>query len=72
MNYFTLMMLLIGLKIVFAIKLTWRVRIRIEIYRLLGKDEKAQMVVVQRWMESQLADAKTIIRKPLVFTDFGK
>lgn len=44
----------------------------IEIYRLSGKDENAQIDFVQRWMESHLADARTIIRKPLVFTEFGK
>ncbi|KAF8010421.1 hypothetical protein BT93_J1141 [Corymbia citriodora subsp. variegata] len=39
---------------------------------LSGEDENAQTVFVDRWMESHLADAKTIIRKPLVFTEFGK
>ncbi|KAF8025444.1 hypothetical protein BT93_F2317 [Corymbia citriodora subsp. variegata] len=39
---------------------------------LSGQDEKAQTAFVERWMESHLADAKAIIRKPLVFTEFGK
>ncbi|XP_030523680.1 mannan endo-1,4-beta-mannosidase 5-like [Rhodamnia argentea] len=39
---------------------------------LSGQDENAQTAFAQRWMESHLADAKAIIRKPLVFTEFGK
>lgn len=42
------------------------------IYMLSGQDEDAQTAFVQRWLESHQVDAKAIIRKPLVFTEFGK
>ncbi|GAB4845080.1 hypothetical protein Ancab_038486 [Ancistrocladus abbreviatus] len=37
---------------------------------LPGQDEKAQFV--QRWLSSQLTDSRTILKKPLVFAEFGK
>ncbi|KAF6142178.1 hypothetical protein GIB67_037096 [Kingdonia uniflora] len=39
---------------------------------LSGKDDSAQLAFMQRWMSSHWADSKKIIKKPLVFSEFGK
>ncbi|KAJ4846000.1 Mannan endo-1,4-beta-mannosidase 2 [Turnera subulata] len=37
-----------------------------------GQSDDAQMTFVQRWMTSHWTDSRTILRKPLVFAEFGK
>ncbi|KAK6932084.1 Glycoside hydrolase, family 5, partial [Dillenia turbinata] len=37
-----------------------------------GQNEDAQMAFVQRWLTSHWTDSKTIIKKPMVFAEFGK
>ncbi|XP_057972942.1 mannan endo-1,4-beta-mannosidase 5-like [Malania oleifera] len=39
---------------------------------LSGQNQTSQMAFVQRWMTSHSADSKTILKKPLVFAEFGK
>ncbi|KAL5715801.1 mannan endo-1,4-beta-mannosidase [Ranunculus cassubicifolius] len=39
---------------------------------LKGQNEDAQVNFVNRWMSSHWADSKTVIQKPVVFTEFGK
>ncbi|CAM8915411.1 unnamed protein product [Rhodiola kirilowii] len=39
---------------------------------LAGQTDDAQATFVQRWMAMHSSDAKTILKKPLVFTEFGK
>nr|XP_027093945.1 mannan endo-1,4-beta-mannosidase 5-like [Coffea arabica] len=39
---------------------------------LSGKDDKAQLVFMQRWMSSHWEDSRTILKKPLVIAEFGK
>ncbi|KAH9781739.1 Mannan endo-1,4-beta-mannosidase 1 [Citrus sinensis] len=39
---------------------------------LPGKNYYAQMQFVQKWLESHWTDSKTILKKPLVFSEFGK
>ncbi|CBI17043.3 hypothetical protein VitviT2T_029213 [Vitis vinifera] len=39
---------------------------------LSGKDDSSQMAFMQRWMTSHLTDSETIIKKPMVFSEFGK
>ncbi|KAK6937957.1 Glycoside hydrolase, family 5 [Dillenia turbinata] len=39
---------------------------------LPGQNEEAQMAFVQRWLKSHWTDSKTIIKKPMVFAEFGK
>lgn len=39
---------------------------------LAGKDEQAQTEFVQRWLTSHWTDSKNILKKPLVFAEFGK
>ncbi|GAB4845082.1 Mannan endo-1,4-beta-mannosidase 2 [Ancistrocladus abbreviatus] len=39
---------------------------------LPGQNEKDQMEFVQRWLSSHLTDSRTILKKPLVFAEFGK
>ncbi|RVW60062.1 Mannan endo-1,4-beta-mannosidase 5 [Vitis vinifera] len=39
---------------------------------LSGKDDGSQMAFMQRWMTSHLTDSETIIKKPMVFSEFGK
>ncbi|KAK9205204.1 hypothetical protein WN943_015471 [Citrus x changshan-huyou] len=39
---------------------------------LPGKNDYAQMQFVQKWLESHWTDSKTILKKPLVFSEFGK
>lgn len=40
--------------------------------RLPGQNDKAQMAFVQRWLTSHWTDSRTILKKPLVFSEFGK
>ncbi|XP_017700077.3 putative mannan endo-1,4-beta-mannosidase 9 [Phoenix dactylifera] len=37
-----------------------------------GSSELAQLVFLQRWMQSHIGDADAVLRKPLVITEFGK
>ncbi|KAI3863042.1 hypothetical protein MKW92_032445 [Papaver armeniacum] len=39
---------------------------------LSGQNDYAQLGFVQKWMSSHWEDSKTILRKPLVFSEFGK
>ncbi|XP_027356754.1 mannan endo-1,4-beta-mannosidase 1-like [Abrus precatorius] len=39
---------------------------------LAGQNDTVQMAFMQRWMTSHWEDSRTILRKPLVFTEFGK
>ncbi|KAI3978665.1 hypothetical protein MKX01_015840 [Papaver californicum] len=39
---------------------------------LAGQTEYEQLVFAQRWMATHWIDSKTILRKPLVFSEFGK
>ncbi|XP_034677432.1 mannan endo-1,4-beta-mannosidase 5-like [Vitis riparia] len=39
---------------------------------LSGKDDSSQMAFMQRWMTSHSTDSETIIKKPMVFSEFGK
>ncbi|GAY59942.1 hypothetical protein CUMW_198320 [Citrus unshiu] len=39
---------------------------------LPGKNDYAQMQFVQKWLASHWTDSKTILKKPLVFSEFGK
>ncbi|KAF6142189.1 hypothetical protein GIB67_037107 [Kingdonia uniflora] len=39
---------------------------------LSGKDDNAQLAFMQSWMSSHWADSRRIIKKPLVFAEFGK
>ncbi|GAU27612.1 hypothetical protein TSUD_270010 [Trifolium subterraneum] len=39
---------------------------------LTGQNDTVQMAFMQRWMTSHLEDSRTILKKPLVFTEFGK
>ncbi|CAA0833701.1 Mannan endo-1-4-beta-mannosidase 7 [Striga hermonthica] len=36
------------------------------------EDDDAQMVFMRRWMTSHWRDSKTLLKKPMVFTEFGK
>lgn len=40
--------------------------------RLSGQNDAAQTAFVRRWMWSHWNDARRILRKPLVFAEFGK
>lgn len=40
--------------------------------RLSGKNEEAQMAFMRRWLISHLTDSKNVLKKPLVFAEFGK
>lgn len=42
------------------------------INRLTGQNDTMQMAFMQRWMTSHWEDSRTILKKPLVFTEFGK
>lgn len=53
----------------FSLKLTW---FSCQINRLPGKNDYAQMQFVQKWLASHWTDSKTILKKPLVFSEFGK
>ncbi|RVW60076.1 Mannan endo-1,4-beta-mannosidase 5 [Vitis vinifera] len=39
---------------------------------LSGKDDSSQMAFMLRWTTSHLTDSETIIKKPMVFSEFGK
>ncbi|XP_045828847.1 mannan endo-1,4-beta-mannosidase 5-like [Trifolium pratense] len=39
---------------------------------LTGQNDTVQMEFMQKWMTSHLEDSRTILKKPLVFTEFGK
>ncbi|MCD9639183.1 Mannan endo-1,4-beta-mannosidase 2 [Datura stramonium] len=39
---------------------------------LSGQSDDAQMTFMQKWMTSHWQDAKSILKKPLVLTEFGK
>ncbi|RVW62600.1 Mannan endo-1,4-beta-mannosidase 5 [Vitis vinifera] len=39
---------------------------------LNGKDDNAQMAFLQTWTTSHLTDSRTIIKKPMIFAEFGK
>ncbi|KAL3630330.1 Mannan endo-1,4-beta-mannosidase 2 [Castilleja foliolosa] len=39
---------------------------------LSAENDEAQMVFMQRWMTSHWRDSKTLLKKPMVFTEFGK
>ncbi|XP_026434336.1 mannan endo-1,4-beta-mannosidase 1-like [Papaver somniferum] len=39
---------------------------------LSGQNDYAQLGFVQKWMSSHWTDSRTILRKPLVFSEFGK
>jgi mannan endo-1,4-beta-mannosidase len=39
---------------------------------LSGQNDDSQMAFMQRWMTSHWTDSRTIIKKPLVFAEFGK
>ncbi|CBI17042.3 hypothetical protein VitviT2T_029214 [Vitis vinifera] len=39
---------------------------------LSGKDDSSQMAFMQRWTMSHWTDSRTIIKKPMVFSEFGK
>lgn len=41
------------------------------INRLAGQNDTMQMEFMQRWITSHLQDSRTILKKPLVFTEFG-
>ncbi|KAH7519743.1 hypothetical protein FEM48_Zijuj08G0069600 [Ziziphus jujuba var. spinosa] len=39
---------------------------------LSGQHDNAQMAFMQRWLASHLTDSKMVLKKPLVFAEFGK
>ncbi|KAJ4713857.1 Mannan endo-1,4-beta-mannosidase-like protein [Melia azedarach] len=39
---------------------------------LPGQNSYAQMLFLQRWLTSHWTDSRTILRKPLIFSEFGK
>ncbi|KAL0360208.1 UNVERIFIED_CONTAM: Mannan endo-1,4-beta-mannosidase 2 [Sesamum radiatum] len=39
---------------------------------LSGQDDEAQMTFMRRWMTSHWTDSRTLLKKPMVFTEFGK
>ncbi|XP_068639289.1 mannan endo-1,4-beta-mannosidase 5-like [Aristolochia californica] len=39
---------------------------------LSGQSDESQLEFMQRWMMSHSTDSRTLIKKPLVFTEFGK
>ena len=40
--------------------------------RLPGQDERLQIAFIQRWLTSHWTDSRTILKKPLIFAEFGK
>lgn len=40
--------------------------------RLSGQNDDAQIAFVKRWLTSHWTDSRTILKKPLVFSEFGK
>ena len=41
-------------------------------YRVFGQHDNAEVAFMQRWMSSYWIDSKTILKKPLVFAEFGE
>lgn len=41
-------------------------------HRLSGSNEQAQNAFLQRWLQAHIQDADSVLRKPLVITEFGK
>ncbi|KAJ8759517.1 hypothetical protein K2173_007134 [Erythroxylum novogranatense] len=41
-------------------------------HMLSGQNENAQMTFMQRWITSHWTDSRAIIKKPLIFAEFGK
>ncbi|ERM99694.1 mannan endo-1,4-beta-mannosidase 5 [Amborella trichopoda] len=39
---------------------------------LSGQSDEAQLAFMQRWMQSHWRDSKRVLKKPLVFAEFGK
>ncbi|KAG8378549.1 hypothetical protein BUALT_Bualt08G0148500 [Buddleja alternifolia] len=39
---------------------------------LSGQDDDAQMAFMRRWMTSHWTDSRTLLKKPMVFSEFGK
>uniref|UniRef100_A0A830CWX9 mannan endo-1,4-beta-mannosidase n=1 Tax=Phtheirospermum japonicum TaxID=374723 RepID=A0A830CWX9_9LAMI len=39
---------------------------------LSAENDEAQMVFMRKWMTSHWRDSKTLLKKPMVFTEFGK
>ncbi|KAK4429674.1 Mannan endo-1,4-beta-mannosidase 2 [Sesamum alatum] len=39
---------------------------------LSGQDDDAQMAFMRRWMTSHWTDSRTLLKKPMIFTEFGK
>ncbi|KAL2232410.1 mannan endo-1,4-beta-mannosidase 5-like [Sesamum indicum] len=39
---------------------------------LSGQDDDGQMAFMRRWMTSHWTDSRTLLKKPMVFTEFGK
>lgn len=39
--------------------------------RLTGQNDTVQMEFMQKWITSHWEDSRTILKKPLVFTEFG-
>lgn len=52
-----------------SLKLIW---FSFLINRLPGQSDCAQMQFIQKWLTSHWTDSKTILKKPLVFSEFGK
>lgn len=40
--------------------------------RLSGQNDGAQIAFMRRWLISHLTDSKNILKKPLIFSEFGK
>lgn len=40
--------------------------------RLPGQDDRLQIAFIQRWLTSHWTDSRTILKKPLIFAEFGK
>ena len=41
-------------------------------YRLAGSDEDAQLSFLNKWMQIHLEDAERALKKPILFSEFGK
>ena len=41
-------------------------------YRLAGSDEDAQLSFLNKWMQIHLEDAERVLKKPILFSEFGK
>ncbi|XP_075647525.1 mannan endo-1,4-beta-mannosidase 5-like [Castanea sativa] len=39
---------------------------------LPGQDDRLQIAFIQRWLTSHWTDSRTILKKPLIFAEFGK